>query len=153
MKKFLAFLLIFSVFNTAAYSQILKKLGQKINDKVNQRVDNKTDQTIDKGLDKTEDATKKKDNSGNSKDNNNDSNSNNTNAGSNAIAGPPSLKSYQNYDFVPGDTVLFADDFTDDQDGEFPAHWTLSKGQAVMNKAGDKPAFFLLFSALGHPKL
>ncbi|MBS1758601.1 MAG: OmpA family protein [Bacteroidetes bacterium] len=143
MKKFLAFLLIFSVFNTAAYSQILKKLGQKINDKVNQRVDNKTDQTIDKGLDKTEDATKKKDNSGNSKDNNNDSNSNNTNAGSNAIAGPPSLKSYQNYDFVPGDTVLFADDFTDDQDGEFPAHWTLSKGQAVMNKAGDKPAFFL----------
>jgi len=55
----------------------------------------------------------------------------------------PSIKSYQNYDFVPGDTILFADDFAEDQDGEFPTHWNLESGQAVVNKVADKPAFFL----------
>lgn len=44
------------------------------------------------------------------------------------------LKVYQNYDFVPGDKILFEDNFTDDQDGEFPAHWELKGGQAVLNK-------------------
>src|SRR5882724_11889998 len=29
------------------------------------------------------------------------------------------LKSYQNYDFVPGEKILFEDDFSTDQDGEF----------------------------------
>ncbi len=55
----------------------------------------------------------------------------------------PSLKTYQNYDFVPGDKVLFEDDFSTDQDGEFPAHWKLDKGQAVINKVNGVPAFFL----------
>jgi outer membrane protein OmpA-like peptidoglycan-associated protein len=53
------------------------------------------------------------------------------------------IASYQNYDFVPGDTILFADDFTEDQDGEFPSHWDLTKGQAVVNKVTGKPAFCL----------
>jgi outer membrane protein OmpA-like peptidoglycan-associated protein len=44
---------------------------------------------------------------------------------------------------VPGDTVLFADDFTEDQDGEFPSHWTLQKGQAVVNTVAGKPSFCL----------
>ncbi|HAL82037.1 MAG TPA: OmpA family protein [Mucilaginibacter sp.] len=51
---------------------------------------------------------------------------------------PPSetvgLKTYQNYDFVPGDKILFEDNFADDQDGEFPAHWELKGGQAILNK-------------------
>ncbi len=45
-----------------------------------------------------------------------------------------SLKVYQNYDFVPGDKILFEDNFVGDQDGEFPAHWELKGGQAVLNK-------------------
>ena len=58
------------------------------------------------------------------------------------VAGP-SLKSYQNYDFVPGEKILFEDHFTDDQDGEFPAHWKLTAGQAVINKIAGEQAFFL----------
>jgi len=46
----------------------------------------------------------------------------------------PAMKVYQNYDFVPGDKILFEDNFADDQDGEFPAHWELKGGQAVLNK-------------------
>jgi len=58
-------------------------------------------------------------------------------------AAGPSLKSYQNYDFVPGEKILFEDHFTDDQDGEFPAHWKLTAGQAVINKIAGEQAFFL----------
>ena len=53
------------------------------------------------------------------------------------------LQSYQNYDFTPGETIIFADDFTTTQDGEFPDQWELTKGQAVVNKAAGYPAFLL----------
>jgi OmpA-OmpF porin, OOP family len=54
-----------------------------------------------------------------------------------------SLSSYQNYDFVPGNNILFEDEFTDDQSGEFPTHWDLKSGQAVLNMLGTDKAFFL----------
>lgn len=53
------------------------------------------------------------------------------------------LKAYQNYDFVPGDKIVFEDDFKADTDGEFPAHWKLVKGQGVVNKVQNEPAFAL----------
>lgn len=56
---------------------------------------------------------------------------------------PQDFKAYQNYDFMPGDKVVFEDDFRADQDGEFPAHWKLEAGQAVVNKIGGEPAFLL----------
>jgi len=64
-------------------------------------------------------------------------------AGVQPAAGPVTLTSYSNYDFVPGEQVVFEDHFTDDQDGEFPSHWSLNKGQAVVNKIAGEPAFFL----------
>ena len=65
-------------------------------------------------------------------------------AGGNASSGGPvTLTTYANYDFVPGEQVIFEDRFTDDQDGEFPAHWALSKGQGIINKVSGEQAFFL----------
>src|ERR1019366_8279411 len=52
-------------------------------------------------------------------------------------------KTYQNYDFIPGEKILFEDHFTDDQDGEFPAHWGLESGQGVINKVLGAPAIVL----------
>ncbi len=52
-------------------------------------------------------------------------------------------KAYSNYDFVPGDTIIFADDFASDQDGEFPAHWDLDAGQGLINKVDNFEAFSL----------
>lgn len=53
------------------------------------------------------------------------------------------LKAYNNYDFVPGEKILFEDDFASDQDGEFPAHWKLIAGQGVVNKMDALHAFVL----------
>ena len=66
-----------------------------------------------------------------------------TTAGADATTGPATLTTYSNYDFVPGEQVVFEDHFTDDQDGEFPAHWRLTSGQGVVNKIGNDPAFCL----------
>ena len=54
-----------------------------------------------------------------------------------------SVKAYANYDFVPGDKIIFEDQFTDGQDGEFPPHWELLKGQAVLNKINGEEVFSL----------
>jgi OOP family OmpA-OmpF porin len=65
--------------------------------------------------------------------------------GASAIGTVPqtTLSSYQNYDFVPGNNILFEDEFTEDQSGEFPTHWNLSRGQAILNMVGNDKAFFL----------
>jgi len=64
--------------------------------------------------------------------------------GAAATQGPiTAMNSYQNYDFVPGNNILFEDEFTDDQSGEFPTHWNLSRGQAILNMVGPDKAFFL----------
>ncbi len=60
------------------------------------------------------------------------------------------IKVYNNYDFVPGDTVLFEDHFAEDQDGEFPSHWNLGAGQAVLNKKDNELAFMLTDGNYAH---
>ena len=53
------------------------------------------------------------------------------------------LTVYNNYDFVPGEKILFEDNFLSDQNGEFAAHWNLKNGQAVVNNILDKTALLL----------
>ncbi len=43
------------------------------------------------------------------------------------------FRAYQNYDFVPGDKLVFEDDFRADAAGEFLAHSKLLAGQGVIN--------------------
>jgi outer membrane protein OmpA-like peptidoglycan-associated protein len=56
---------------------------------------------------------------------------------------PTGITAYQNYDFTPGDTIQFADDFTAAQDGEFPDRWELVSGQGVVNNTQGRPTFLL----------
>jgi outer membrane protein OmpA-like peptidoglycan-associated protein len=148
MKKLFTILLALSFITLTTHSQILKKIGNKVKNKTEQRADQKVDQGIDKGLDKAEEAGKKKE--GSSETNS----TGNTSEGSPAATTkketidtpapvPVPLKVYQNYDFVPGDKIVFEDNFTDDQDGEFPTHWELKAGQAVLNKLEGTEAFYV----------
>jgi hypothetical protein len=65
------------------------------------------------------------------------------------LAQEGSLKAYNNYDFVPGEKILFEDDFRSDMDGEFPAHWKLLSGQGVINKIEETPTFVLTDGSYG----
>ncbi len=128
-------------------AQLLKRIKNRIKETASDHVVNDAGDATDKAIDKTEDAAgnaAKGDNNSSSSDDTNSSSSGSSNTGSSSSTpAPPSIKSYQNYDFVPGDTVLFADDFTEDQNGEFPSHWNLTEGQAVVNTVAGKPSFCL----------
>ncbi len=58
-------------------------------------------------------------------------------------AAPAALQAYQNYDFIPGDTIIFEDNFEKDEDGEFPSHWNQSDGQGAVNNFAGRKALTL----------
>ena len=94
------------------YSQF-KGLINKVKAKVDQRVDNKVDKGIDQTLDKAEGK-------------NSTASANTTPPASTPAAEEDtrsSLKSFSKYDFVPGEKVLYADDFAQDNIGELPVSW------------------------------
>ncbi len=112
-------------------------------DAATNHANNNISNAADNGVSKAENAIKgifkkKKNNNGNNQQSTNNNTNNADNADQTSSTGSPaatsSIKSYQNYDFIPGDKILFEDHFEGDQDGEFPAHWELDKGQAVLNK-------------------
>jgi len=53
-------------------------------------------------------------------------------------AGPVSedMTLYTKYDFVPGDRVIFYDDLSDEEEGEFPYRWNLERGVFEIARMG-----------------
>lgn len=156
MKK-TATLFVIIITSFTAQSQFIKKIGEKIKIKTTQRAEQKTDKAIDSGLDKVEasaNGTTKKPSAitpANAGGNAAQQNSNTTtNIDVTTTANPTVLKPYNNYDFIPGDTVVFEDHFMEDQEGEFPSHWNLGAGQAVMNVAADQRALLLTEGNYAH---
>lgn len=106
----------------------LKGLLNKVKNKVENRVNNKTDKEIDKTLDAIEG---KKNNDVADKGNtviNNDS----------TTAEETPLKSFSKYDFVPGDSVVYAEDFNGENIGELATNWnTTGSGEVTtLNQYG-----------------
>ncbi len=111
---------------------LLGRFKQKVRDRADQKVDDKLNQAADKVVNAPENAVK----------------NNGSEPADTATAAPPqtteaSFKTYQNYDFIAGEKILFEDHFTDGQDAEFPSHWKLVKGQGVMNKVDGIPSLLL----------
>jgi OmpA-OmpF porin, OOP family len=133
----------------------LDKLKKKVKDKVEKRVDKNIDKTIDKTLDKTEEGAAKavdgkhdvekeepKDQS-KSSDLNNETNSVGINEKTD-IQNKSANVQWNKYDFVPGDIVIFEDDLSGEQNGEFPSKWDLTKGtieNAVLD--GENVIYFI----------
>ena len=102
-----------------------------------------------------EDVNRAAENGNNKNTNTNEGNGNNGNTSADntgdsnnsqqttANTSKPTLKTYQNFDFVAGEKILFEDNFETDMDGEFPAHWELKNGQAILNKLEGELAFFI----------
>jgi len=150
MKKIFFLSALAMLITVSAESQFLKKLGDKVKDKASQRVDQKTDRAIDKSMDAIEDSLKNgsktpaNNNQGNTPANTNSTTGSGKNTSGPGDPGTPaSFKVYQNYDFIPGEKILFEDNFLTDADGEFATHWELQQGQAVVNKIGDKSALLI----------
>lgn len=126
------------------YTQI--DIEGKIKRKVNQRVDQKIDQAIDKTLDKTEEGVKeaaKNDKKSKSSDSGSTKESEREAAietssprDSKADAKSPAFKAYSTYDFVAGEKILVADDFSHVNIGDFPAEWNSNASGEVVTVEG-----------------
>lgn len=118
-------------------AQILRKLGKvaeraaerTVERRVEKETSEKTDQALDSILEPGKGKKKKKRpaQQNDTIDENDfpetdEQNSSNTSQTSNETT-PQSIKIYSKFDFVPGDTPIFVDDFSNDFIGDFPSRW------------------------------
>lgn len=141
--KFFA-VLVFILAATALSSSAQIDLEGKVKDKTTQRVDDRTGEGIDKGIDKIEegigglfkkkDKKKKKEEEEQVAESQNDESQEGDEGGATEQEKPKkeSLKTFSKFDFVPGDKIIFFDDFSQDAVGDFPALWnTNGSGEVV----------------------
>jgi len=125
MTKRVAILLVFTFAGFLAQAQFGTKLLNKVKNKATQRADQRIDKEIDKGLDAAEGKAPTQ--GGSSKQSTN-------NGAVEEVETPAdnSIKSYSKFDFIPGDAILYSEDFQQDEIGEFPLNWnTAGKGEVV----------------------
>lgn len=133
MKKVLLLSLITLPFlSHAQFGNLLNKAKNK----VQQRADQKVDKAMDAGLDAAE-----------GKNSPAPAQNNNTASGPSKPEAPQasSVVSYSKFDFVPGEKVLYAEDFSQDAIGELPLTWNASGKGEVMTIAGQQGKWLRAF--------
>jgi len=130
---------------SSGHAQLLKKLGKRaeraaertVENRVDQETTKKTDQVLDTILEPgsktdptgTQVATPSAPSSQPSEPG---STGGSMPGSANAVDGQKSIEVYSKFDFVPGDKVIFFDDFSRDFIGDFPSKWnTNGSGQIV----------------------
>ena len=69
-------------------------------------------------------------------------------AASETAGNAPSFQAYSKFDFVPGERVVAADDFTQDAIGDFPARWNTNASGEIVTLAG-QPGRWLKLTRAG----
>ncbi len=157
--KLLFSVLFMLAFTTGVNGQILKKLGKKaekaaeraIERRVEKETQEKTDEVLDSILEPGKKGKQKK---SPVPEGENPSDTNKTEPNSNPGSDteesdiptssesgePKTMQVYSKFDFVPGDKLLFFDDFSNDFIGDFPAKWnTNGSGEVVtINDSPDR---------------
>ncbi len=120
--RFILFFFFFALVSSMEINaQILnpkKVLERKVTNKTNQVINKKMDEVVDSAFNNKKDPkTAVKKDSSTSK------------ITKDTMVDPsketqPSLQAFSKYDFVPGERVIFYDDFSQDAVGDFPALWT-----------------------------
>ena len=105
-------LLIGTLYSNAQLRGLMNKVKNKVENRADQKVDSEIDKTLDKAEGKKTGPA--------SKENGPDAEPALTTTEDN------SLKSYSKFDFIPGDSILYAEDFQSEELGELPANWNTS---------------------------
>lgn len=121
-----------------AEGQVKVDLKKKLEQQVNRRLNQKADRAIDKALDTAEDSIaaglKADDGSGETTDGQNTADGKAQGKSDQKAESQTgtSLQSYSKYDFIPGEKVIFYDDFSQDAVGDFPALWNTNGSAEVV---------------------
>lgn len=120
----------FSGVANAQFGKLKDKVKGKVEDKADEKVDKKIDETIDKAAGDNQGAEEKPAEEAKEQPATADAKT----GGGTAAAEDMTL--YTKFDFVPGDKVIFYDDFSGDEMGEFPHRWNLDNGIFEIGKKG-----------------
>jgi OmpA-OmpF porin, OOP family len=121
-KLVIILLTLLPVLTNAQLGGFVNKVKNKVEQKASQRLDNKVDKTIDKTLDELEGKTGKTE----------ISSAPSSNQTAKQEAG---IVSFYKYDFVPGEKILYAEDFAQEAIAELPTGWnTNGSGEVVTIK-------------------
>lgn len=157
---FIAVFALMMLFSPDARSQVKVDVKGKVNQEADNRANNATDRVIDAGFDKIEEGIrgifKKKDKKKNDdkeiaevtsgvevSPGNTESDRSEVSSTGKSTQQKASTLSWAKYDFVPGDQVIFEDNLLDEENGEFPSRWDLSRGNVeIAELDGEKVIMF-----------
>lgn len=120
---------------------------QSAKSKVENRANNKADEGIDKSLDKVEDGIKSLFKKKKKKEVATTEAADNVSPGSNKTSTTgadttPSFQVYSKFDFIPGEKVLYYDDFETTEVGDFPTGWNTNSTAQIVT-IGNQPGKWL----------
>lgn len=163
LKIVLSFFLLV-LFSNQAEAQFLKKLAKKAEDKIEREAEKRAERRVNKKIDdaydgvedeidgKNKDKKKKKKNK--KQDDNENATEESTNKSSEETENADSEKTtkpkkptvvWSKFDFVPGDTVIFEDaPSADEENGEFPSRWDLHEGGVEVAEFNGTPVIMFL---------
>jgi OmpA-OmpF porin, OOP family len=121
-KILLAAIMLIPFLSEAQLGGLLSKVKNKITQKTNQRIDSKVDKTIDKTLDEMEGKTTSP-------------KTTSAEAVTETSKEQYSMESFSKYDFIPGEKILYAEDFVQEAMGELPTGWNTNGSGEVVNIA------------------
>lgn len=150
---YLLVFLMLCTFVVNAQIDIKGKIKEKARDRAEQRVD----QGIDKSFDTLEDGVEKIFTNEDAEDDENvdeaeeveeteaeEASEEENEAPVAAKKATPERISYSKFDFIPGEKVIFFDDFAQDPVGEFPAKWNTNNNAEVVTISGLQGKWFKL---------
>jgi OOP family OmpA-OmpF porin len=148
MKSLFKILLLIAFFISpvSSYGQVHVNFKSKVINQTNARANHAADKTISKGLDAVEEgitdavtgegdeAKEQKENpsSDGNAQSDSDGKSDAAAAGKSSPQEQPELQSYSKYDFIPGEKIIFYEDFSQDAVGDFPALWNTNGSAEIV---------------------
>ena len=142
MKNLIPFLFIVVValmdFPLNSQAQLLNKLEQKAKQKLDKTVDKEVDGALNESDKKKEQASE-----------GSESTANNENTEATSTPAPEKKEDYvtsykSKFDFVPGERVIIADDFSQDAVGDFPALWFTNGSGEVVTLNGQEGKWLMI---------
>ena len=122
----------------------LKKLGKKVENAAKNAVERNAERKTEKAVDDLFDGKVGKGNKNNNGNNNNadevyDNGNGDATAQSGKQKGKTAEMSWNKFDFVSGDEIMFEDNQANEQVGEFPSQWDVLRGSAeILTINGEK---------------
>ncbi|MCB0449374.1 MAG: OmpA family protein [Confluentibacter sp.] len=142
-----------------AEAQFLKKLGQRAEDAAKEAVIRKTEEKVNRETEKTMDTILdgnigKKKKSKKSKSAKQDNNQDEDMVENNEVFQEETTESgfgvYSNFTFIPGNKLLFYDDFAADAIGDFPANWETGGSGEVVTTSNSEGKWLSLIRRSGY---